>query len=70
MDNFQRKDGVNVVLVNSKKGQKYIDAISTFIDFEERSLDEAVSGNRQLRFASKRLFVTTYLKFYIPKSVL
>ena len=67
MDNFQRKDGVNVVLVNSKKGQKYIDAISTFIDFEERSLDEAVSGNRQLRFASKRHFCYNLFKILYPK---
>lgn len=67
MDNSLRKDGVNVVLVNREQGRKYMSAISVSVDCEERALDEAVNGNKQLRFASKRHFNYYLFQMLYPK---
>lgn len=67
MDNSLRKDGINVVLVNREQGRKYMSAISASVDCEERALDEAVNGNKQLRFASKRHFNYYLFQMLYPK---
>lgn len=67
MNSDLRKDGVNAVLVNSGQGLKYMNLISSFLDYEERPLDEAVNGNRQLRYASKRHFNYYLFKKMYPR---
>lgn len=41
--------GVSLVLVNSRKGAEVMEAVSDRLTLEERTLDEAVKGNAQLR---------------------
>ncbi|MGN0529749.1 MAG: Coenzyme F420 hydrogenase/dehydrogenase, beta subunit C-terminal domain [Eubacterium sp.] len=43
------KNGINAVLVNSQKGKAYFEAISHRLVSDKRTLEEAVSGNSQLR---------------------
>lgn len=47
--NEKINNGVNVVLVNTSKGQKLFRDVSPFINQWKRSLEEAVDGNGQLR---------------------
>lgn len=46
--------GKSVVLVNSPKGKVFFDRCKDDFYFQERSLDEAVAGNPQLRAPSKK----------------
>ena len=45
----ERKAGINVVLINTEKGIRLWNAIKDRTVFKERTLDEAVRGNTQLR---------------------
>lgn len=49
-----KKDGVNLVLVNTEKGQEFFSKIENQIEKEERTLKEAVMGNGRLSHPSKR----------------
>lgn len=54
---FEHKDkdlGVSVVLINTEKGKKLFDKCKGEIYYEERTLEEAIYGNEQLRNPSKR----------------
>lgn len=48
------KDGISCCLVNSEKGKQFIEENQKNCNFVERPFDEAVNGNRQLRFPSHR----------------
>lgn len=46
------KTGTSVILVNTEKGQKFIEKIKDKIFLEERTLEEALKGNKQLNYPS------------------
>lgn len=48
------EDGVSVILVNTDKGNKTIESLSKKIFMEERTIEEAVEGNAQLKQPSKK----------------
>lgn len=62
-----KTDGVSVVLINTEKGSNFFKNCKNKLFYEERSLDEAVAGNNQLRSPSSKhenydLFIENYLK--------
>ena len=63
----ERTKGVSVLLPITPKGMKLIQECKDEIELEERSLEEAVNGNTQLRLPSKK--PKNYDKFmkYYPK---
>lgn len=58
----ERKNGVSLVMVNSPKGRKVLDAIKTSLVLREASLNTALAGNRninnsvKLNFAEQDIF--------------
>ncbi len=48
------ENGVSVILVNTEKGKKIIENLNKRIFMEERTIEEAVEGNAQLRQPSKK----------------
>lgn len=44
--------GVNVVLLNTERGQQFFDSLKLDLFYEERSVAEAIAGNNQLRSAT------------------
>ena len=57
-------NGINVVLVNTSKGQKIIEEVIPFIKVWRRSLEEAVQGNGQLRHpANKSKELERFLRY-------
>ncbi len=42
------KNGMSLVLINTKKGKDFFDNIKKYVNFEERPLEEAINGNTQL----------------------
>lgn len=46
------RDGLSVILPNTEKGGKLLNAISPNLNMLERTIDEAVNGNTQLRHPS------------------
>lgn len=60
--------GLSVILVNSTKGLKYFDFVSDELVYDERKLEEAVSGNPQLRHPStKHRNTDKFVKLYSKK---
>ena len=51
---YLTKEGVSVILVNTDKGNKVIEKLKTRIFIEERTIEEAVEGNAQLKQPSKK----------------
>lgn len=50
------KNGLSLILVNSEQGSSLLDKVSESFYVEERTVDEAVAGNKQLRFPSHKHF--------------
>lgn len=50
----KHNNGLSVVLVNTKKGDRLFSSCNEFLFTMERELAEAVAGNRQLRFPSRK----------------
>lgn len=48
------EDGVSVILINTDKGKKIIENLSKKIFMEERTIEEAIEGNAQLKQPSKK----------------
>lgn len=46
--------GVSAVIVNTPKGQAFFNKASDILDFEERTVEEAVKGNGQLQYPSPK----------------
>ncbi|MCI8482469.1 MAG: 4Fe-4S dicluster domain-containing protein [Clostridia bacterium] len=46
--NYDITDGVSLVLINSEKGYKFISEINAKIFLQERTIEEALQGNKQL----------------------
>ncbi len=46
---INRKNGVSVVLLNTDKGKRLFDEVSSRLVFEERPLEEAIASNHPLR---------------------
>lgn len=62
--NKLREKGISLVLLNTEKGKEIFNAIKDSIEFEERSLSEALEGNQQLNHPfpfSKRIKFFRYL---------
>lgn len=62
---FHIRDGVSLVLPNSQKGERLLSTVSPLLIIEERTVEEAVSGNANLRTPSHRpkgkdLFICNY----------
>ena len=45
---------ISVVLTNTDKGQVFFDSLKTKLFYERRTVSEAINGNEQLNFPSKR----------------
>ena len=65
--NHNKSGGTSLVLINNARGKKYFEEIKDKIFFEKRSVEEAVSGNDQLRHPSHKnenhnKFIELYLK--------
>lgn len=41
--------GISLVMINTQKGKDIINEIKEYTDFEERDIEEALNGNKQLR---------------------
>ena len=52
--NYSPKTGISLVMVNNSKGMKAFNGCLENVVFYERTLDEAVKGNSQLREPSKK----------------
>ena len=68
------EDGVNLIMVNTSKGNDLFSLLGDYVDSEKRTVEEAVSGNAQLRGCSKphekrRRFKAIYLKKGFDKAV-
>lgn len=50
------KNGLSLILVNTEQGSALLDKVSESFYIEERNVDEAVAGNKQLRFPSHKHF--------------
>lgn len=50
------KKGLSLILVNTEQGRTLLNNVRGSFYIEERSIDEAVSGNKQLRFPSRKHF--------------
>lgn len=69
----ETKNGLSVILVNSEKGNSFFDKISDKLIFQKRELEEAVNGNPQLKYPSKKnrsfeKFRKLYLKYGFEKA--
>lgn len=66
--------GISLVLVNSPKGLKLFENIKSKCVFEERTLKEAVNGNKQLQHPMSKnrkynIYVTNYKKLGFKKTM-
>lgn len=66
--------GISLVLVNSPKGLKLFENIKSKCVFEERTLEEAVNGNKQLQHPMSKnrkydIFVNNYKKLGFKKTM-
>ena len=52
--NYPTEDGTSVILVNTEKGQDFIQKLDEKIFLVERSLEEALKGNKQLNYPSSK----------------
>lgn len=69
----ETKNGLSVILVNTEKGNLFFDKISDNLIFQKRELEEAVNGNPQLKYPSKKnrsfeKFRKLYLKYGFEKA--
>lgn len=63
-----KKNGINLVLINSLKGEKIWENVQSNIICYERTLEEAVAGNEQLRHPAKKTKVhDKFRKLYKEK---
>lgn len=63
---FNRAEGVNVVLVNTKKGEDLLLAAGEDLCLTERPLSEAVKGNTRLRECAKKPAASRLYKAIVP----
>lgn len=54
IEKYKPQNGLSVLLVNTDKGKCLVDYISNDADLYERTLEEAVNGNKQLRAPSQK----------------
>ena len=52
--NDSKENGISVCMVNTQKGKAFLDNCKDMLVLTERKTSEAVNGNKQLRFPSKR----------------
>lgn len=70
---IEPKNGLSVILVNTEKGNLFFDKISDKMIYQKRDLEEAVNGNPQLKYPSKKnrsfeKFRKLYLKHGFEKA--
>ena len=66
-ENIDESKGINVVLINTEKGADFFESMKPKLFFEEKNVEEAVSGNAQLNSPSvknkkRKLFLEGYEK--------
>lgn len=69
----EAKYGVSVVLVNSEQGKKLIKETTDLLQMIERDIQEAINGNKQLRYPSKKhrnrkLFLKLFIRYGFDKA--
>lgn len=62
----RNSSGISVVLVNTEKGQDFLKEVIPGLRIEERPLDEAVAGNPQLQYPSKKHYASRFFKRLYP----
>ena len=72
--NYDKQDGVSVLLVNTEKGKIVFNEVKDKIFFEKRTLEEAIKGNEQLKHPTKKhknydLFLKLYSEFGLKKAL-
>lgn len=50
------QNGLSLILINTDKGNHLLNEVQTELYLEERSVSEAIAGNKQLRFPSRKHF--------------
>ena len=65
--NIDESKGINVVLINTKKGSDFFELMKPKLFYEEKDVEEAVSGNSQLKSPSvkdnrRKIFLEGYEK--------
>lgn len=64
------EDGVSLILINTEEGEEFFNKCNKDFYYEERSLNEAVQGNSQLRSPSlKHKNYDLFRKIYINKGI-
>ena len=64
------EDGVSLILINTEEGEEFFNKCNKDFYYEERSLNEAVQGNSQLRSPSlKHKNYDLFRKLYINKGI-
>ena len=61
------KNGCSVCLINTDKGQNIFNNIKDNVEYYERNVNEAVEGNDQLRYPSKKGYNKIFFDFLYPK---
>jgi len=64
---YSIKKGCSVCLINTDKGQTLFNNIKNNIEFYERSINEAIEGNNQLRYSSQQNYNVKIFNFLYPK---
>lgn len=59
-------EGISVLLSSSEKGRALLDAVKSAMRIYERSVEEAVTGNNQLRFPVSKSFCTKIFNLLYP----
>lgn len=72
--NYDKQDGVSVLLVNTEKGKIVFNEVKDKIFFEKRTLEEAIKGNEQLKHPTRKhknydLFLKLYSEFGLKKAL-
>lgn len=70
---FEHENGINCVIINNNKGKEMFEFIKKILDYYKVKYQEAIDGNAQLKFPSKRTqakekFIRYYLKYGFIKS--
>lgn len=52
---YSTKNGVSLILTNTKKGEKFLEECKNELFLEERDIDEATKENEQLKILQRKL---------------
>jgi coenzyme F420-reducing hydrogenase beta subunit len=71
---FMHSKGINCILVNTKKGDEFIEQLKDKIFMEVKEIEEAVNGNAQLNHPTnispkREIFMSNYKKYGYKKAM-